>query len=197
MAVALGLAYTERNDNKLITISDISTGWSIPAGTDITTLTLTVKITTSNSVTTTYSQINLVTKYNIIAATTQAELRFTLDASDLISGTTPLGTNITALPDGIYEFIYTLNNGLVTVQILNEFVLMEGNVRNSVYKALRTIPTLYMCEECKSKQIMDVIFAYGYLNSMRAGGYVAKTEELLSQLYVLERILNYGSSYTW
>jgi hypothetical protein len=74
---------------------------------------------------------------------------------------------------------------------------MEGNVRNAVYEALRTLPTLYMCQECKSKQIMDAIFAYGYLNSMRAGGYVAKTEELINQLYVLERLLEYGSTYTW
>lgn len=197
MAIVLALDYTERNDNKLLTLSDISTGWSTPAGGDITTLSLTVSITTSDNVVVDYDLINLVTKNNIVSGTTQAELLFTIDAADLKVSGVPLGANTDVLPDGIYEFKYVLDSGLGTAVALDEFVLMEGNVRNNVYQALRTIPVLYNCNECKSKEIMDAIFAYGYLNSIRAGGYVAKTEELLSQLYVLERLLNYGSSYTW
>lgn len=193
MAVVLALDYTERNDNKLLTLTDISTGWSTPAGTDISTLTLQVSITTSDGTTVDYDTIDLVDVYTIVGSTTQAELIYTLDASDLKVTGVPLGVSTDVLPDGIYEFTYALN----TSNILNEFVLMEGNVRTGVYSALRQIPILYQCDECKSKQILDAIFAYGYLNSMRAGGYVAKTEELLDQLYVLERLLNYGSSYTW
>jgi hypothetical protein len=193
MAVVLALDYTERNDNKLLTITDISTGWQTPAGLDISTLTLQISVTTSDSVTVDYDTIDLVSVYNIIGSTTQEELLYTIDASDLKVQGTALGVSTDVLPDGIYEFTYALN----TSNILNEFVLLEGNVRNGVYQALRTIPILYQCDECKSKQILDAIFAYGYLNSMRAGGYVAKTEELLDQLYVLERLLNYGSSYTW
>jgi hypothetical protein len=197
MAIVLDLEYTERNDNKLLTLTDISTGWATPAGGDITTLSLQVSISTADNVTVDYDMINLVTKYNITAATTQSELVFQLDASDFTVSGTPLGTNVDQLPDGIYEFTYVLDNGLVTAQILNDFQLVEGIVRNGVYNLMRKIPVLYNCDECKSKQILDAIFAYGYLNSMRAGGYVAKTEELLDQLYVLERLLNYGSSYTW
>jgi hypothetical protein len=197
MAISLALDYVERNDNKLITLTDISTGWSDPAGVDISTLTLQIDITTSDNVTVSYDQINLVTKNTITASTTQAELVFTLDASDFTNSSYDLGGSDDELPDGIYKFTYVLNNADPTAITLEEDVLMEGNVRNSVYSAMRTIPTLYMCNECKSKQIMDAIFAYGYLNSIRAGGYVAKTEELINQLYVLERLLNYGSSYTW
>jgi hypothetical protein len=197
MAVDLSLTYTERNDNKLLTLTDTSTGWSTPAGSDITTLSLTVSITTSDNVTTVYDTIDLVAFNTITGTTTQAELIYLLDAADLKVSGVPLGTNTDVFPDGIYEFAYILNSGLGTVETLDTFVLMEGNVRNAVYEAMRTIPTLYMCDECKSKQIMDVIFAYGYLNSIRAGGYVAKTEELLNQLFVLERLLEYGSSYTW
>jgi hypothetical protein len=197
MAVTLALEYTERNDNKLITLADTSVGWSTPAGVDITSLTLQVSITTSDSITTVYSDIDLVTANSINAGTTQEELVFTLDCTDLVTGGVPIGTSSDVLPDGIYEFHYILDNGLPTFTELNEWVLMEGNVRNAVYEALRTIPILYTCNECKSKEIMDAIFAYGYLNSMRAGGYVAKTEELITQLYTLERLLNYGSSYTW
>jgi hypothetical protein len=198
MAVDLHLDYTERNDNKLITLTDISTGWSTPAGLDITTLDLYISITTSSNTTTDYEKINLMTLGSwITPATTQLELIYLIDASLLKVRGAAMGTADTLLPDGVYEFRYILNNGLGTVSMLDEFVLLEGNVRNSVYLALRSIPTLYMCKECKSKQIMDAIFAYGMLNSIRAGGYVAKTEELISQLYVLERLLEYGSSYTW
>jgi hypothetical protein len=199
MAVVLALDYVERNDNKIITLTDISTGWSTPAGADIYTTTLTVQIdiTTSDNTTTSYDTIDLVAKNTIVAGTTQAELIFALDASELEASGTPLGTSDDVFPDGVYKFTYAFDAGEAGAAILEEWVLMEGNVRNSVYQAMRTIPTLYMCNDCKSKQIMDAIFAYGYLNSIRAGGYVAKTEELINQLYVLERLLNYGSSYTW
>jgi hypothetical protein len=194
MAVTLALDYTERNDNKLLTLTDTSTGWGSPAGSDITTLTLDVSVTISDGTETTYDQINLVTLNSITGSTTQAELIFNIDPTNfLISGDPGFATDA-VFPDGIYHFIYTLNT---TDSILDEYVLIEGNVRNAVYFKLRNIPTLYMCKDCRSKEIMDAIFAYGYLNSMRAGGYVAKTEELINQLYVLERLLEYGSSYTW
>jgi hypothetical protein len=197
MAIVLALTYVERNDNKLITLTDASTGWAVPAGGDITTLTLGLSITTSDNTTTVYTPINLVTEFSIDGTTTAAELIYVLDCSYFVSGSTALGTSDSVFPDGIYKFTYTLNADPIAVPPLVEYVLMEGVVRNAVYEALRTIPTLYLCSECKSKEIMDAIFAYGYLNSIRAGGYVAKTEELISQLFVLQRLLNYGSNYTW
>lgn len=197
MAVNLALAYVERNDNRLLTLTDISTNWGTPAVSGITTLTLGIEITISDTTTTEYDVINLVTLNSLNGSSTQANLVFELDPSRLKVNGVALGTSIDIFPDGIYKFIYTLDENLGTESILTESVLMEGNVRNSVYEKLRTIPTLYNCDECKSNQIMDAIFAYGYLNSIRAGGYVAKTEELISQLYVLERILNYGSTYSW
>ena len=196
MAVTLELEYTERNDNKLLTLTDISADWGAPAVDSITTLTLGVEITISDNTTTVYNEIDLYA-LNHLPAVTQADLVFLIDATNLKVTGSAIGTSDTILLDGIYKFTYTLDEGLPTESILTEYVLMEGNVRNAVYQALRTIPTLYMCDDCRSKQIMDAIFAYGYLNSIRAGGYVAKTEELIDQLYVLERLLNYGSSYTW
>ena len=195
MAVTLSLAYVERNDNKLITLTDDSTDWGTPTVAGITTLTLDLTITTSDGVATEYDQIDLVAEFGPLAL--EADLVFPLDATYIQEDGVAIGTASDELPDGIYEFTYILDDGLATDSELNEHVLIEGIVRNGVYDALRTIPVLYNCEECKSKEIMDAIFAYGYLNSMRAGGYVAKSEELLSQLYVLERLLNYGSSYTW
>jgi hypothetical protein len=193
MAVTLALAYTERNDNKLLTLTDVSTNWGAPniAVGAITTLTLQIDITTSDNETVAYDVIDLVTYATLGGGSVQADLVFSFDPSDITDGGTPLGTSDSVFPDGIYNFIPA------SAATLTEDVLMEGNVRNAVYEAMRTIPTLYTCSECKSKEIMDAIFAYGYLNSIRAGGYVAKTEELISQLYVLERLLLYGSPYTW
>lgn len=202
MAATLALEYTERNDNKLITLTDVSTTWPSdpngPVGVDIDTLELAVSITTSDNTLTVYDTIDLVALNSINDATVKDELIFEIDASLLTVQGVAMGTNSDVLPDGIWEFHYILNNGdPVFYSELNEWVLIEGNVRNGVYEALRTIPVLYNCNECKSKEILDAIFAYGYLNSMRAGGYIAKTEELLSQLYILERLLSYGSSYAW
>ena len=195
----LALSYVERNDNLLITLTDTTSdvAWGAPAVGAITTLTLDVNITTSNNETIAYDQIDLVATVPLGGASVQADLVFLIGAEDLLDGGTALGTATTVLPDGLYEFTYTLDEGLATESILNEFVFIEGNVRNSVYEAVRAIPTLYLCNECKSKAIMDAIFAYGCLNSIRASGYVAKTEELIDQLYVLERLLLYGSSYSW
>ena len=196
MAVTLSLSYVERNDNKLLTITDDSTDWgATPAPAAITSLTLDLEITTSDNTTTVYDKINLLSEFGPFAD--QDALVFALDATYFEESGVAMGTAATVLPDGIYKVTYTLDDTLATDSELIEYVLLEGNVRNGVYEALRTIPILYTCAECKSKEIMDAIFAYGYLNSMRAGGYVAKTEELISQLYVLERLLDYGSSYTW
>jgi len=202
MAVTLNLSYVERNDNKLITLADTSDDWGTPAIVDITTLTLDVTITTSDNVSTTYDQINLVDEFGDGVGAEfddQDALSFPLTCAHFINSDTSvaLGTSADVFPDGIYQFTYTLDDGLATDSELVENVLMEGVVRNQVYEDLRALPVLYNCNECKSKQIMDAIFAYGYLNSIRAAGYVAKTEELLSQLYVLERLTSYGSSYTW
>ena len=197
MAVTLALSYVERNDNKILTLTDTSEDWGTPTIPGITTLTLDVEITTSDNTTNTYDQIDLLTEFGAFAD--QDDMVFAIDASmlvDSVSGVA-LGTAADVLPDGIYKFTYILDDDLATDSELEEYVLLEGNVRNDVYEALRAIPVLYTCAECKSKEIMDAIFAYGYLNSIRAGGYVAKTEELISQLYVLERLLSYGSSYTW
>lgn len=197
MAVTLALTYTERNDNKVITLTDVSDDWGTPTVAGITSLTLDLSITTSDNVTTTYDQINLVVYGGLDGTSTQDDLVFEFTPEDFTVSGAALGTSDDVFPDGIYAFTYTLDDGLETDSELDESVLMEGNVRNDVYEALRALPTLYACNECKSKEILDAIFAYGYLNSIRAGGYIAKTEELINQLYTLERLLSFGSVYSW
>jgi hypothetical protein len=200
MALTVSLSYSERNDNKLLTITDTTTNWGVGGNLeiyDIQTLTLDVTVTTSDGTETVYDQIDLVTKNNLGGSSTQANLVFTISCADLEDSGTALGTSSDLLPDGIYEFAYIIDDGEVTETSYTEKILVEGVIRTYVYDLLRTLPTTYNCAECKTKEIMDIIFCKGLLDAMRAASYVAKTEELINQLYTLERLVLYGSTYTW
>lgn len=198
MALAPLLSYSQRNDNKLLTLTDI-TVWGAPeiAVTDITVLTLDIDITTSNGTTTTYDQIDLVDEFGDGAApefNNQAALVFEIDASLLLVDGVAIGTSDDELPDGIWNITYTVNT---SIGILEQDILIDGVIRTKVYELLRALPTIYNCSECKSKTVLDALYSYGCLNVMRSDAYVAKTEELVSLLYTLERIVTNGSNYTW
>jgi hypothetical protein len=199
MAVSLALSYSERNDNKVLTLTDTTANWGGAniATSAITTLTLDVSITDSSNAATVYTQIDLVSEFGTPGFATQADLVFPLDCTLLIYAGTALGTTDDELPDGIYTFTYVVDEGLASEDSYTESILVEGRVRVAVYEALRALPVTYNCSECKTKEIMDTIFCYGLLNSMEAAGYVAKNEELINQLYTLERLITYGSSYSW
>jgi hypothetical protein len=153
MALALALQVAESNDNKTITLTDVSNwGDTNPVVTDIDgithTLGLNVTVTTSSGVETTYETIDL---YVLFGPFSDADdLVFTLDCSRLIVGTTPLGTEDTEFPDGIYTFEYVYDEGLFTEEALEEKVLIEGRVRNAIYELYRTIPVTYNCHDSKS-----------------------------------------------
>jgi len=193
--MALALTYSERNDNKLLTLTDVTTTWGsapLPAIAAIATLTLDVTITGSDNTDTVCDQIDLVTLEGLDGSSTQSDLVYELSCLTL-----GIGAATDELPDGVYEFTYIVDEGLATEVSLVESILVQGRVRASVYELLRALPTTYNCQECKTKEIMDTIFAYGLLNSLEAAGYVAKNEELINQLYTLERIITNGSSYSW
>jgi len=201
MALTPSLSYSERNDNKALTITDTTVDYGVGgnlAVTAITTLTLDVSITTSDGTETVYDQIDLVDLFGDSVAPefdAQTDMVFLLNASHFVEsvGGAAMGTSSTELPDGIYDFIYIIN-GTTTY---TESILVEGRIRIAVYELLRTLPTIYNCSECKTKDIMDAIYCYGLLNVMESSGYVAKNEELIDQLYVLERLVTNGSTYSW
>jgi hypothetical protein len=198
MALALSLSYSQRNDNKLLTLTDSTTNWNVDgniAVTGITSLTLDVTIVTSDNTETVYDQIDLFDLHG--GFTLASDLVFPIDCSMLEDSGTALGAATDELPDGIYTFTYIVNEGGVAETSYTEDILVEGKVRVAVYELLRTLPTTYSCTECKTKEIMDAIFCYGLLNSMESAGYVAKNEELIIQLYTLERLVTNGSSYAW
>ena len=193
--MSLALTYTERNDNELLTLTDVTTTWGVaplPAIAAIATLTLDVTITESDGTEIVCTQIDLVAEEGLDGSSTQADLMYELSALTL-----GLGAVGDELPDGVYDFIYVVDEGLATEVSFTESILVQGRVRKSVYELLRTLPTTYNCQDCKTKEIMDIIFCYGLLNTLESNGYVAKNEELINQLYTLERIITNGSTYSW
>lgn len=208
MALNLQLSTLQANDNKLLQFTDTTGvysgsntgGWGSPnlAVTAIDgsthTLELLIRIVTPDT-DTTYSYINLFTLFGPFATTT--DLIFEINASHLLSSSVPLGTSTDLLPDGTYYITYIVDRGLVG-EVFTSFVMfVDGQVRNATYNKLRTIPTVYNCKNVKNKDIDDAILAYGYLKAMESTAYVAKTEELLNDLSVLQRIVLYGCDNSW
>lgn len=208
MALNLQLTSLQSNDNKILQFTDntgsysVSNtgGWGAP-NLDITaingsthTLELGIRIVTPNE-NTTYDYIDL---YDSFGPFTQlSNLLFTVDRSTLVIGAVPLGTANETLPDGLYYVTYIVDRGLAGETSLEYVMFVDGNVRNSVYNKLRTIPTSYMCSNCSNKDINDAIFAFAYLKALESTAYVAKTEELLNGLSILERLVIYGSNCSW
>ena len=195
MALTPTLSYEERNDNKLLTMTDTTSNWGSggnAAVTDVTVLTVDITITTSDGTETDYDTIDLYA-LNSGPFTLQSELVFEIDASLLLVDAVAMGTSDDELPDGLWNITYTINTTVGTP----EDIFIDGRVRTAVYELLRVLPSIYNCNDCKSKQVLDAIYCYGCLNVARSDAYVAKTEELLSLLYNLERIVTNGSNYTW
>jgi hypothetical protein len=198
MALNVSLSYSERNDNKVLTITDTTTNYDSDgnmAVDQITSLLLNVTIITSDNSELECDTIDLIDIFGSVVL--QEDLVFPINTSHLIWNGSALGTAESTLPDGIYTFQYVIDSSLPTEVSYTEDVLIEGVIRTQVYSMLRDLPTIYNCKECKTKQIMDTIFCYGLLNTMEAAGYVAKNEELINQLYTLERLTTNGSSYSW
>lgn len=215
MALDLSFSITERNDNLVITLTDTTGtydaatnpgGWQTGAATnpdpaDIEasggahTLELSLTITTSDGTSTTYDDVDLFTQFGPF--TDAGDLVFALTPSMFSSSGTALGTDTDEFPDGIYEFTYIYDQGLGTVDSEVESALIEGQVKNATYELLRLLPKLYECKDCVTKQVLDAIFCRGYLDAMYSSAYISSTEELYNQLFVLERLVTDGSSYTW
>lgn len=210
MAFTLSYSVTERNDNKLLTVTDTSgevatgtaTGWGAPNPEYATidgvtvTLELDITITTSDGTSTTYDTIDLYTEFAPIGGfATITDLVFPLDCSMLTSSGVALGTSDDVFPDGIYEFTYTHDDGAATYTTTSE--LIYGNVKNAVYELLRTIPAMYECGAAHEKSTLDILFMRMYLNTLIISTLAGREDSVLTQLGVLEDLLNTNGAYTW
>lgn len=205
MALALNFSALERNDNKLLTLTDTSTGWGSPNVTDITartsltySLTLDITINTINSVIV-YDQIDCYVLHGG-AFTTQADLVFPIDASKLIGPNGPIGDSTVLLPDGIYDVIYKVQhwNGSSwdDVNVFTVSILIDGQIKVKVYDKLRKVyKWSYSPDGYRS--INEASYYYTFLQSIEKSAFVARKSELLQMLETLERLLLNGSNYPW
>lgn len=195
MALTPTLSFTIRNDNKLITIQDTTVDYGIGGNmnvSDITSLTLNVKVVRSNLSSISYTTINLYSLFGPF--TNQGELEFKLNPSHFSIGGNLMGPWDSEFPDGIYYFTYIIN----TIGAAKDYdVLLDGRVVNATYELLRKIPQYYLSGSCNDKEILDAIFTMGMIDSMESSAYVGNDEAILEQLAVIERLVTNGSNYTW
>lgn len=223
MALDLDLSYSQSNDATTLTVTDTAgeydaanntDGWGSPnadyadivASTDTASyvpdkyhLTLTITVTDKNGTSTAYDAINLY-DHNGAAFTAATDLTWDITAADLVASGTAMGTSSDRLDDGTYAIVYKLanNDDGTTVDTVTESILVDGDVRYDVYNKLRQIPVNYDNEEKDmTRDIMEALLAYSYLQGIEASAAVAMTEEISSQLYTLDKLLSDGSNYTW
>lgn len=210
MAFTLTCSVLERNDNKLLTVSDTSgdyrsTSWgqgtnptvaSITSLTGAHPLTLDIKITLSDGTETTYDQIDLHEEFlTAVTHTSHEDLVFPLTMAHLKVSGVAAGTADDEFPDGVYEIVYAYDSPATAS--VTDSMLIDGRVTAAVYEMLRTIPAKYECGGPHEKKVMDIMFCNAYLDAMHSSAYVARIQSVLDQLSVLERLVTNGSTYTW
>jgi hypothetical protein len=160
---------------------------------EITEATLNVKITGVDQVEVNKGTIDLFAEFGPF--TTQDDLVYTITSALL--GDTPN----TLLVDGLYELDYIIThqfNLAPVVTLLNVTILVYGQVKVATYEKLRQIPVHYMCVDgCPTAEISEADLCGAYLTGIENSAYIAKTEELINMLIVLDNIIKNGSNITW
>jgi hypothetical protein len=217
MALSLALTYIQSNDAATLQLTDATGltgagGWGQGGNityTDIdgpldnvgTTygLSLDITITTSNSVTNTYDQIDLYDEFGPFT-TYPDDMVFEITPDMLIDSVTggALGLVSDPLPDGIYAITYKViadpAGSPSDYATLSESILVDGTVRIKVYDQLRLIPTTYLCvgtspSSCPEYiRIRNALVKFGLLRGMVATVSNARQNEILDILDTLERL---------
>lgn len=194
-----------QDDTGVYDASDNPTGWGTPNEevTDIVALTTTtaskyhltldVVITTSDSTETTYDTIDLYTEYGPFSDIT--DLVFDLNSTKLITSGVAYGDSTDSLPDGWYVITYKLASADTDTAISSTTVtlLIDGNVRSAVYDDLRTVPYSTDFETLSHNvdewdNVLNPIYYYSLFRGMLAEVTLAKKEEILNMLSVLEQL---------
>jgi len=211
MALELSLSSAESNDNTTFTVTDDAgaydavtnlTGWGAPNLTvaTITTLTLDIDITDAGGTTTTYDQIDLATDFGPLAD--RGDLVFAITSDLLLVSGVALGLVTDELPDGLYDLIYTVDEGLGTEDIHTETALVYGVVKVLVYEKLRVLPNQYLSKDCITREIQETTLSGTYLTALESTSsdqtiIAAKSEEILGMLGTLNSIVVNGSTIVW
>lgn len=200
----------QSNDNKQLVITDTTgvyevttdpTGWGSP-NTAVTaingsthTLELLIRCHRAN-IDVTYTYIDLFAKFG--SFTTIADLVYTITPDLLIdSDGNALGTIDSVFPDGVWHIDYVIDRGLGTEDVNTTVLLLDGNIRNNIYKQLMDIPSDYLNDKPSNKDMYQAMFNYSFLRGIEHTAYVAKEENLVFNLDILEKIYTNGSICTW
>ncbi len=198
MALTLALSFVERNDNKVLTITDVTTNWGGAniAVANVTTMTLAIDITTSDGTLTSYDTIDVITLLGLDGSSVQADLVIPITAALLTVSAVPIGTTDDVLPDGIWDVTYNVaSTAPVSTATVVETELIYGNVKEDVYKLLRKMNNAYEWDECMDEGVLNTIFAKTYLDALNVLDISARRTAATDQLYTLERILINLDSY--
>lgn len=165
-----------------------------PKAIEISAATLNTTVTNKAGTEDIKTQVNLYTEFGSFGS--QNDMVYTITAALLGDAIDSL------LVDGLYELDYSVtatapNGGSVDYD-LNVTILVYGQVKVATYEKLRNISTLYMCKDGAMKSdIAEADLCGAYLSSIENSAYIAKTEELLNMLTVLDNIIKNGSNITW
>jgi hypothetical protein len=208
MALALELSALERNDSKLLTLTDVSTGWNTGGDPDFTSIAIRSNNTYSLTIDITLNTPTGVVIYDQIDGyllgdgpfAVQSDMVFPISATSLQINSSPLGTIDTLLPDGIWDVTYKLQHYVtgswVDVATKSVSILVYGQIKTKVYNKLRKVPKWSECAN-GYRDISEASFYYTYLQSIEKSAFVARKAELLQMLETLERLLLNGSNYPW
>jgi len=163
---------------------------------EITALTLDTTITGTNNTPVAKSQIDLYA-LNTGPFTDQSELVYTITAALLGDSADSL------LIDGLYALEYNVTydgedqdvgNPNPQTQLLEVTILVYGQVKVAVYDKYRQIPAWCNCQDHDAlHKILETDLCGAYLTAIETSAYLAKTEELINMLIVLEDMVENGS----
>jgi hypothetical protein len=167
--------------------------------TEITAATLDTTITGVSNVATPASQIDLAAEFGSATPppiwTDVSQLVYTI-TSDLLG----LGADI-ELPDGLYALEYNVSytgtnqNAVYSVtQLFEVTILVYGQVKVAVYDKYRQIPAWCNCQDNDAlHKILETDLLGAYLVAIETSAFIAKTEELINMLIVLDDMVKNGS----
>ena len=208
MALALSLSVLERNDSKLITFTDTSTGWGTDGDPAVTVLaaktsntyciTMDIIVNTPTEVIT-FDQIDLYTLSGPF--TTQSDLVFEIDYSTLLASGSTVYASTDTLPDGVWDITYKVQyytGGVWTdIDVLSTSLFICGDIQTRIYNRLRQLPFLYENNNLSLRSVQDPQVFAAFLNSAKKSAYTAQKEWLLNILQTIEKMMLNGSNYPW
>lgn len=163
-----------------------------PKVTAITAATLDTTITGVDNVPTVKSQVNLFTEFSG-PWTDQSQLVYTITAA-LLGDTAD-----TELIDGLYALEYNVTHQPAQsttskTEKLEVVILVYGQVKVAVYDKYRQIPAWCNCKDQDALHfILETDLCGAYLTAIETSAYIAKTEELINMLIVLDDMVKNGS----